>query len=418
MSTTSTPSACLPPGASTPQDRRAKTANARELGLWTRRALPSAPTRLRAIPAGTPPRVQAKAQHRGEAPHDGAGGAAHTDGLPSLPGDESSLSPSTPASRWDLYHRVTERIVCDLEQGVRPWMPPWRSPATAARPLRVTGQAYRGINVVLLWAEARRCAYASPVWMTYRQALEHGGQVRAGSKGCTVVYSSEMQVTQADAQGQECERAVRFLKAYTVFNADQISGLAPELRRVHACCSEAPDAAATALSCPHSVDHPDAAARKAHAFATGVGAQLIHGGDRACYLPALDRIDIPCLSDFDDAGAYGATLAHELVHWSGHPSRCARHYGRHVGDAAYAREELVAEMGAAFLCAELGISAHVRQDHAAYLSTWLGILREDAMAVFQAAGQAQRACDYLHALHGELTERTDGTSKLEGAGHT
>jgi antirestriction protein ArdC len=280
---------------------------------------------------------------------------------------------------------VTQQIIADLQRGVRPWTRPWSAGHPAgpvARPVRHNLQPYGGINVLLLWAEAVRRGFSAPVWMTYRQALVLGGQVRRGEHGATVVYAHQATCAEADEDGEAAARQVRFLKAYTVFNLDQIDGLA--------CRFKAPETA------PLDADQRIA---RAEAFFAATGAEIRHGGDAAYYLMAEDRIQLPPFERFVDAQGYYATLAHECAHWTRHPRRLDRDFGRHgFGKEAYAREELVAELGSAFLCADLGLELTPRADHTAYIQHWLKVLAQDRRFIFTAAAHAQRAADYLHGL--------------------
>jgi antirestriction protein ArdC len=287
------------------------------------------------------------------------------------------------SARPDLYARVTDAIVAGLEAGVRPWTQPWTTAGRSgpvSRPLRACGQPYSGVNVLLLWSEALARGFAAPTWMTFRQAQALGGQVRRGEHGAIVVYANRIRRTEATPQG-EVERSIPFLKAYTVFNVEQIDGL-PDADR--------PGAEPGA---------PERRIPRAEAFFAAAGAQVRYGGDLACYVLEADLIRMPSPAAFLDLVDFYATLAHECVHWTRHPSRLDRDFGRRRwGDAAYAREELVAELGAAFLCADLGLDLTPRRDHADYIGDWLGVLRDDKRFVFQAAAFAQRACDYLHGL--------------------
>jgi antirestriction protein ArdC len=232
-------------------------------------------------------------------------------------------------SRPDLYARVTDAIIAELERGVTPWTKPWSAEHLAgriSRPLRHNGEPYSGINVILLWSEAVARGFSAPTWMTFRQALALGGNVRKGEHGSTVVYANRIVRTEAGDDGQDIERQIPFLKAYTVFNFDQIEGLPAQF----------------------------------------------------------------------DPEAYYATLAHECTHWTSHPTRLDREFGRkRWGDDGYAREELVAELGAAFLCADLGLELEPRLDHASYIDHWLKVLADDRRFIFTAAAHAQRASDFL-----------------------
>ena len=293
------------------------------------------------------------------------------------------------ASKPDIYTRITNQIITALEAGTKPWTQPWQ-PSHAAgavsRPLRFNGEAYSGINVLTLWASAMERHLAAPIWMTFKQAIELGGHVRKGETGSPVVYANTLKRTETDpATGQDEERAIPFLKAYTVFNVEQIEGLPAHYY-----------ALATGVS------NPDQRIASAETFFQATGAEIHHGGSRACYIPSLDRIHMPAFEAFRDAESYYATLAHEMTHWTRHDSRLARDFGRErYGDAGYAQEELVAELGAAFLCADLQITLSERDDHASYIASWLKVLKNDNKAVFTAAAHAQRAVDFLHVKQAE-----------------
>lgn len=295
---------------------------------------------------------------------------------------------TTPAI--DPYQRITDRILAELEQGVTPWTKPW-SPETLAgrvtRPLRVTGEAYTGINVILLWMEATAAGYASATWMTYRQAQALGGQVRRGEKGAPIVYygTTTPQGAAEAAGGDDERREVRFLKSYTVFNVDQIDGLPSRFR---------PAIVAEAPALPAAERMPEA-----DAWFAAIGARVAHGGGQAFYTIGEDRIQLPPFETFRDAHGYYATRGHETIHWTRHPSRLDRSFGRERwGDEGYAREELVAELGAAFIAADLGLALEPRADHASYIGHWIKVLRNDKRAIVSAASHAERATKYLHAL--------------------
>ena len=295
----------------------------------------------------------------------------------------SRQTPST-APRVDVYARVTAKIVADLEQGIRTWSRPWNAAHAAGhicRPLRANGTPYRGINVLLLWCEAEERGYTAPIWMTYKQAQALGAQVRKGETGSLVVYADRITKTETNEKGEEAAREIAFMKGYTVFNAQQIDGLPAHFH---------------ARAAPPVTALPRLEA--AEAFFSATGADIRHGGNRAFYAPGPDRVQMPPRDSFRDAESYAATLAHELTHWTSHPSRLARQLGKRFGDEAYAAEELIAEMGAAFLCADLGITPEPREDHAGYLAHWLKVLKADSRAIFTAASQAQQAADYLHSL--------------------
>ena len=253
-------------------------------------------------------------------------------------------------------------------------------------PLRANGTPYRGINVLLLWGEAMDKGYTCNTWMTYKQAEAHGAQVRKGEKGSTVVYADRATTTETNDNGEEVERAFAFMKAYTVFNVEQIDGLPESFYAV----PQVPDDS-RALE----------VIAEAETFFRKTGATFRHGGNRAFYTTGGDFIQLPPLQAFRDAESYTATKAHELIHWTGHTTRMAREFGKRFADKAYAFEELVAELGSAFLCAGLGVTPEPREDHAAYLASWLKVLKEDKRAIFSAAAHAQRAVDFLDGLQGE-----------------
>ena len=288
--------------------------------------------------------------------------------------------------RKDVYSSVTERIVSVLEKGVKPWTQPWNAAHAAghvSRPLRHNGQPYRGINILMLWASAMERAYAAPIWMTYKQAKELGGFVRKGEGGAPVVYADTFTKSETEeGTGGEIARTIPFMKGYTVFNVDQIDGLPSHYY---------------ALSEPPT--EPIERIADAEAFFSASPAVIRHGGDSAFYNLTGDYIQLPILEAFRSADDYYATKAHELTHWTRHPSRLDRDMGRkRFGDEGYAREELVAELGAAFICADLGLKLNDREDHAAYIESWLQVLKNDKRAIFAAASHAQRAADYLHNL--------------------
>jgi antirestriction protein ArdC len=288
--------------------------------------------------------------------------------------------------RRDIYQSITDQIVAELEKGVRPWLKPWSGDHMAARvtrPLRHNGVPYQGVNVLALWIAATAKGFGSPIWMTFKQALERGACVRKGEHGSQVVYASNLTRKKTDeATGEESSRDIHYLKGYTVFNVAQIDGLpayyyarpqppAPQFTRI----------------------------AQAERFFAATSADVRHGGNRAFYAPKADFIQMPPFESFRDAESYYATEAHEATHWTMHETRLARSFGtKRWGDEGYAVEELVAELGAAFLCADLELTPEPREDHAAYLDHWLKVLKADSRAIFSAASHAQRAADFLHGL--------------------
>jgi len=216
--------------------------------------------------------------------------------------------------------------------------------------------------------------------------IELGGNVRKGEKGELVVYANRLTRTETDDKGEEVEREIPFMKGYTVFNADQCDGLPEQFRNK-------PD---MPIAAP-----PEHIAR-ADQFFTATGADIRHGGTRAFYAEGPDYIQMPPFETFTDAESHAGTLLHELTHWTKHPARLARDFGRvRFGDEGYAKEELVAELGSAFLSADLGITPEIREDHAAYIASWLKALKDDKRLIFSAAAHAGRAADYLQGLQSE-----------------
>jgi len=292
----------------------------------------------------------------------------------------------------DVYTRITDKIVSDLEQGVRTWLKPWNAEHAAGRitrPLRHNGQPYNGINILMLWATAVERGFAAPIWMTFKQAKELGAHVRKGEKGSLVVYANTITRTETDAEtGKEEERDIPFMKGYSVFNVEQVEGLPAHFYAV----------AEPQLDPVERIDHVEA-------FFAATSADIRHGGNQAYYAVGSDHVQMPPFEAFRDAESYYATLAHEMSHWTRHPKRLDRDFGRkRFGDEGYAMEELVAELGSAFLAADLGITPEVREDHAAYIGSWLKVLKNDKRAIFTAAAHAQRAADFLH---GQQTKEDD-----------
>jgi antirestriction protein ArdC len=289
-------------------------------------------------------------------------------------------------TRTDVYSRITDKIITHLEQGVRPWFQPRNVDHTAGRitrPLRHNGIPYKGINVVMLWSASVIKGYACPLWLTFKQARELGGCVRKGETGELVVYADRITRTETDARGEEREHEIPFLKGYTVFNAEQCDGLPAHY---------------TARAEPQTLT-PLQRIESADRFFAATGADIRYGGNRAYYAEGADYVQMPPFETFRDSETFAATLAHELTHWTKHDKRLARDMGRvKWGDEGYAREELIAELGSAFLCADLGITPEVREDHASYIASWIEVLKNEKRFIFSAASQAQRAADYLHGL--------------------
>jgi antirestriction protein ArdC len=277
----------------------------------------------------------------------------------------------------DLYARVTTAVVAQIEAGASEWRMPWRAIAEVGQPVNAsTGLGYRGGNHMLFAMVAQAQEWGG-YWATYKQWQALGVQVRRGERGTRGVHwSTVVRTRQGDGEDVEGTSGARRLvpHVFTVFNSAQVEGWTPP--------EEAPR------------DTP-ARIAAAEAFFAAIGADVRHGGNRAAYAPSLDAIMLPDLDQFGDAASYYATTAHEHAHWTGHRSRLARDLSGRFGSDSYAAEELVAELSAAFTCSLLGISTVPRPDHAAYLASWLRVLRADPSALFHAASNAQAATDYL-----------------------
>lgn len=297
--------------------------------------------------------------------------------------------------RHDLYDTVTASIIAALEAGTRPWAPLWSAGERLMRPLRANGQPYKGVNVLLLWSAASAKGYTSASWFTFKQALELGGNVRKGEKSTPIVFVGAMERERVNVQTGQAEAvAVPFLKSYNVFNADQCDGLPDRFRPAPA----------------EVVIDEMARLQAAETFFANVGASVTEGGADAYYRPGTDTIHLPPFVTFKAPASFYSVQAHETVHWTGHKSRLDRTFdgSKRFGGEAYAMEELVAELGAAFLCADLGLVNETRDDHASYLASWLKALKADNRAIFTAAAAAQRACDFLHALQPEAVTEPAG----------
>jgi antirestriction protein ArdC len=288
--------------------------------------------------------------------------------------------------RFDIHQHITSQIVAAIQAGAGEFRLPWhRSAGNIMRPVNVASKKpYRGVNVLSLWAAADDKGYQSGAWGTYRQWSEAGAQVRKGEKASYVVFYKEITVTAGEEN--EDDTATRlFARATPVFAAEQVDGYA-------------------APALPEPPANPIEPIEHAEAFIVATGAIIHHGGSRAFYRRSSDDIHLPPREAFmgtptsTAAEAYCSTKLHELTHWTGAESRCNRQFGKRFGDDAYAMEELVAELGAAFLCADLGITDVPRADHAQYLESWLRVLKADKKAIFTAASKASQAAAFLEGL--------------------
>jgi antirestriction protein ArdC len=290
-------------------------------------------------------------------------------------------------TRRDIHAEITNQLIAAIEASPGEFTLPWRKDGGALHiPVNaLTGKVYNGINILNLWVASEVLGYSAPIWGTYRQWAERGAQVRKGEKSSLVIFYKEYEIDPEPDEAEDNGKR-RVARASYVFNASQVDGFAVP-------------AAPQALGPIERIANADR-------FVSATGAAVQHGGDRAFFQPATDRIQMAEEGLFTGTEtmtrgeAYYATLVHELVHWSGAKSRLNREMGKRFGDQAYAAEELVAEIGAAFLCAELGITPDVRPDHAQYLAQWLKLLRGDSRAIFTAAAKASQAAAFLKSLAG------------------
>lgn len=286
----------------------------------------------------------------------------------------------------DLFAETTRQIIRAIEAGADSYHMPWhRAGANIGAPVNaVSGRAYRGVNVLLLWAAAEASGYGSGRWATYRQWRQRGAQVRRGEQATAIFFwkptgsacnDNDEQATATDDEGSVCSRRGRLLaRVYHLFNAAQVEG----------------DDRSQLPELPQS-----ARIDAAEAFFAAIPATIRQGGDEACYIPSRDEIMIPPFGQFREANGYYSVLAHELTHWTGSRPRLDRDLAGRFGSHSYAMEELVAELGSAFLMAELGLASEPRRDHAPYIASWLQVLADDPRAIVTAASKAQEAVDYL-----------------------
>jgi antirestriction protein ArdC len=284
-------------------------------------------------------------------------------------------------NRNDIYERITAQILQAVERGACSYSMPWhRTGGETFTPINAQSRKpYRGVNVVSLWAASEHYGYTSGIWGTYKQWSDLGAQVRKGEKSSPVVFwkFSENETGEGceEEEGTESKSAKRILaRGYCVFNLAQVDGYnAPKVSE---------------LSADERIAHADG-------FFVALGADIRHGGDRAYFSPNTDHIQMPPFEVFKDPAAYYGVLAHEATHWTGATHRLNRQLADRFHNEAYAAEELVAELGAAFVCAELGIANEPRPDHAAYVASWIKVLKNDKRAIFTAASRAQEAVDWM-----------------------
>ncbi|MBW4422557.1 MAG: DUF1738 domain-containing protein [Myxacorys californica WJT36-NPBG1] len=296
-----------------------------------------------------------------------------------------NTTPNIQGKNTNLYEEVTNSIIDAIERGVDRWKMPWYAIDTL--PINVcTGNFYRGINILLLWATALQRGYLSNQWGTYKQWAEQNAHVKRGEKSTLIVFwnvvdrnDKRPQAEEAPDMESESEmgtRQVLLARGYRVFNAEQVVGYCPKPTQA------SPRAERIAV---------------ADAFFNSLGA-TVHQSDRAAYRPSNDDLLMPPFEAFIAAEPYYSSLAHEYIHWTGAAHRLNRSLTTRFGSEGYAAEELVAELGAAFVCATLGFSTTYRKDHAAYIQSWLALLKNDKKAILNAASHAQKAADFLQAM--------------------
>jgi antirestriction protein ArdC len=277
--------------------------------------------------------------------------------------------------KTDMYKEVSDRIARELENGAAPWVKPWSATPGANIPCNaVSNRPYSGCNVLLLWT-ARERGWPTPRFLTFKQAKEAGGTVRAGEKGEHVFFVKRIVVK--DKKTEE-DKSISMMRVYSVFNVAQCDGL-PEsiVKGKH-------------IEAPKNTEERCALA---DSFVATLGADIREGAGEAYYAPGADFVSLPSFESFKSAAGFQNTRFHELGHWTGHKSRNDRNLRNAFGTKDYAAEELVAELTAAFLCAEFSIDGELR--HAGYIATWSKLLRDDSKAFFKACSAAQKAADYM-----------------------
>lgn len=288
-----------------------------------------------------------------------------------------------------LYQSVTDAIIAALQEGAPPWRRSWTVGSAHNLPRNFsTGNPYRGINALIFWLRAQQDGFGSHYWLTFRQARELGGCVRKKEKGTCGLFYRLLEKTDSDS-GEV--KTVPMARRFYAFNLDQIDGI------------EDPDA----LELP---EHTHELNPRADAFIAATGALIAYGDYGPSYSPKPDLIRCPYRYRFETAGDYYATLTHELTHWTAHPTRLGRDLSGRFGDADYAAEELIAELGSAFLCADLGVQGTL-QEHASYLDHWIDILKADTRAIVRAASLASAAHQYLMTTASERDGDNDDQAK-------
>ena len=287
----------------------------------------------------------------------------------------------------DLYNEVTKQVIAQIKEGVPPWVRPWKDskvPGIGMIPSNlISGRLYSGSNILLLWLTAHSRAYPNLQFCTYNQVASIGASVRKGEKASHIIFTKHV-LRKDEATGDE--KGGTIVKGYPVFNVAQLEKVPDKYLE------------------PQQEPTAHAKHDESIAFVRGVGAKFVHGGNKAMYVPSADEIHLPSLSAFRDEAAYWGTCHHELTHWTGSNERLKREFGKRFGDERYAFEELVAELGSAFLCARLGFEPTFRS--ASYIDNWIKVLGNDNRAILSAASYAGQASDWLwKKSFGEVEER-------------
>ncbi|MHB8416295.1 MAG: ArdC family protein [Acidiferrobacteraceae bacterium] len=276
----------------------------------------------------------------------------------------------------DLYTEVTNSILQSMESGTDQWVAPWTG-KDAMPTNKASGKPYTGINTLILWGAALRHGYTSDQWLTFKQADALGAHVRKGEHGEKCVFFKPYVRESVNASGEKETKRAAVMKGFTVFNICQIEGL-PAVE-------------------PETVRPVFSPLQQAESVLIASGASIQYGGNHAYYRPSTDTIHLPEREKFISAEGYYGTALHELTHWTGHKSRLAREYGQRFGDNAYAFEELIAELGSAFLSADLGLIKGTLENHASYLASWIKILKGDSKAIWTASAAAAKAHAFIMA---------------------
>lgn len=298
-------------------------------------------------------------------------------------------------ARADIYTRITAEIIAAIEQGAGEWRAPWFHNGTkAARPTNVaSGKCYRGINTVALWVAAMAGGYSDGLWGTYRQWQDAGAQVRKGERSTTVVLWKQIASSGPadDDDGDDGGYRRMFARAFSVFNVAQVDGYELPL----------PDVLPESQRLEHAED-----------FIANLGIRTAFGGSEACYVPSSDTVFMPDFASFRDAASFYGVWLHESGHASGAKHRLDRDLSGRFGSAAYAAEECCVEILSGLVLADLGIAHHPRPDHAAYIASWIEVLKDDPRAIFTAASKAQQAADWMHAQQPVPAEESQASSAV------